>query len=79
MTDWSTTRAGQSTPWKCIAAGNDLIMPGCPNDVTDIHAALDRGLLDREVLKACVARIITIILQTLEFEDVEPYSKHFAE
>lgn len=79
MTDWSTTRAGQSTPWKCIAAGNDLIMPGCPNDVTDIHAALDSGLLDREVLKACVARIIAIVLQTLEFEDVAPYSRQFAE
>ncbi len=77
MTDWSTTREGQSIPWLCIAGGNDLIMPGCPNDVKNIASALESGLLSRESLQSCVKRLITIILQTLEFEDAVPYGQQF--
>lgn len=77
MTDWSTTRSGQSVPWMCISAGNDLIMPGCPNDVDSIRAALSDGRLDKEALRSCVRRLIAIILQTLEFEDVLPYAMQF--
>ena len=73
MTDWTTTYAGGSIPWKCIAAGNDLIMPGCPGDFSDIKKALADGKLKHEELKECVRRIITIIYQTLEFEGCKCY------
>lgn len=74
MTDWTTTYAGGgSIPWKCIAAGNDLIMPGCPGDFSDIKKALADGELKHEELKECVRRIITVIYQTLEVEGCKCY------
>lgn len=71
MTDWSTTRPGQSIPWMCALAGNDLIMPGCPGDVENIRQALNNGSLNKEELKACVRRILTCIFQTLKFLELE--------
>ena len=39
MTDWTTTEArGGSESWRCPWAGNDLIMPGCEQNVKDIVA-----------------------------------------
>ena len=73
MTDWTTTYAGGSIPWKCIVAGNDLIMPGCPGDFSDIKKALADGELKHEELKECVRRIITVIYQTLEVEGCKCY------
>ncbi len=33
MSDWNTTEPKDgSIPWKCTAAGNDIIMPGSEND-----------------------------------------------
>ena len=66
MTDWTTTEAhGGSTSWKCPWAGNDLIMPGGNHDVEGIRKALESGELTREELKACVTRLLSVILQTL--------------
>ncbi len=74
MTDWTTTYAdGGSIPWKCIAAGNDLIMPGCAGDLADIKRALEDHRLKLEDLKRCVRRMITVICQTLAFEDCPCY------
>ncbi|MBQ8638403.1 MAG: glycoside hydrolase family 3 C-terminal domain-containing protein [Lachnospiraceae bacterium] len=66
MTDWSTTRPGQSIPWMCAAAGNDLIMPGCPKDVESIQQAMADGSLDRETLQECVRRILTVMFRLQE-------------
>lgn len=67
VTDWLATggmgmgaKYGPSTAWGCIAAGNDLIMPGRPEDHADILAALDRGDLSREVLLECAGRIMAL-------------------
>ncbi|TGY87721.1 beta-glucosidase [Petralouisia muris] len=74
MTDWTTTYAdGGSIPWKCAAAGNDLIMPGCTGDFENIRQALKSGELKEEKLRECVRRIITVLYQTLEFEDCRSY------
>lgn len=74
MTDWTTTYpAGGSIAWKCAAAGNDLIMPGCAGDFDNIREALRNGMLEREELKKCVKRLITVIYQTLGFEDCKCY------
>lgn len=74
MTDWTTTYpAGGSISWKCPAVGNDLIMPGYAGDFESIRKALESGKLSREDLKNCVKRLLTVIYQTLGFEDCRCY------
>lgn len=63
----------RSISWECIAAGNDLIMPGYAGDFENIREALQSGKLGREELKDCVRRLITVIYQTLAFEDCRSY------
>ena len=41
MTDWSTTNGGGSNAAKCIAAGNDLVMPGKDSDIQEIIDAVE--------------------------------------
>ena len=78
MTDWCTTfPRGGSASWKCIAAGNDLIMPGYDGDIESIRTALADGSLNREDLKSCVRRLLTVICQTLAFEDAVSYGAQF--
>lgn len=78
MTDWCTTfPRGGSDSWRCIVAGNDLIMPGFDGDMESIRNALADGTLDREDLKACVARLLTVIFQTLSYEDCVSYGAQF--
>ena len=62
MTDWTTTNSGHgSSAAKCVAAGNDLIMPGTEGDRQEILSAL-RGegdqFLPGEKLDESVARLI---------------------
>ncbi len=78
MTDWTTTEAhGGSISWKCPWAGNDLIMPGGNHDVEGIKKALENGDLTREELKACVTRLLNVILQTLACECGDAYGAQF--
>ncbi len=61
MSDWNTTvPADGSTPWKCAWAGNDVIMPGNPDDDADIRAAWARGDLSEEAIRACAGRLIAL-------------------
>lgn len=62
MSDWSTT-AGEkgSVPWKCAAAGNDIIMPGCQEDDEDIRAAYAQGKLSEETIRGCAGRILALV------------------
>lgn len=62
MSDWSTT-AGEkgSVPWKCAAAGNDIIMPGCIKDEEDIRMAYAQGKLSEEAIRSCAGRILALI------------------
>ena len=61
MSDWNTTvPADGSTPWKCAWAGNDVIMPGNPDDDADIRAAFARGDLSEEQIRACAGRLIAL-------------------
>ena len=63
MTDWTTTSpAGGSLAWKCIEAGNDLIMPGNDEDMADIRKALEEGRLTMDQIDLCLSRIINLIL-----------------
>ena len=63
MTDWTTTSpVGGSLAWKCIEAGNDLIMPGNDEDMADIRKALEEGRLTMDQIDLCLSRIIGLIL-----------------
>ena len=71
MSDWTTTlpEAG-SIPYRCVKAGNDLIMPGMPSDLEDITNAYDKGLLTDEEIRTCAERLINCILRTNAYETV---------
>lgn len=61
MSDWNTTVPdGGSEPWRCAAAGNDVIMPGNPHDDADIRAALADGRLAETDVRACAGRLIAL-------------------
>lgn len=61
MSDWNTTVPEDgSIPWKCAAAGNDIIMPGNSEDDRNIREAYERGLLSEDDIRACAERIIAL-------------------
>lgn len=67
MTDWLATggmgngiKYASSTARGCIAAGNDLIMPGRDEDIKDILEALKKGELTRADLECCANRILRL-------------------
>ena len=67
MTDWTTTNdGGGSSAAKCIAAGNDMIMPGMDSDIHEIMDAVnednDQSLNIRLLDESC-ARILSLIRQ----------------
>lgn len=62
MSDWNTTVPEDgSIPWKCTAAGNDIIMPGNPEDQVNIYEAYKAGLLSEEAIRSCAGRILSMI------------------
>lgn len=62
MSDWNTTVPEDgSIPWKCAAAGNDIIMPGNPQDDTSIRQAYERGELSEREIRASGERVIQLV------------------
>ena len=65
MTDWTTTNhEGGSSAAKCVAAGNDLVMPGLESDIREIVDAVREAgdqSLPEDALNRCCARILTLI------------------
>ncbi len=62
MSDWNTTVPEDgSVPWKCAAAGNDIIMPGNTKDARDIRRAYEQGILKEDDIRACAGRILTLV------------------
>ncbi len=79
MTDWTTTEDGpQCTASGCVRAGNEWTMPGVEADHENIRQALADGSLTIEELRACASRAIRVILQSVAYEDAQPYSAQFA-
>ncbi len=65
MTDWTTTHNGPDcTASGCIRAGNDIVMPGRPEDREDIRQALETGTLGIEQLKTSICRIANVIFES---------------
>lgn len=77
MTDWTTTNAdGGSSAAKCIAAGNDLVMPGTQTDIKEIIDAVnceEDQCLDEQLLDECVVRILRVIFKSNAYEGAKPY------
>lgn len=62
MSDWNTTVPEDgSVPWKCAAAGNDIIMPGSLKDDENIRRAYAQGMLSEEDIRSCAGRILAMI------------------
>ena len=72
MTDWTTTNAdGGSSAAKCIAAGNDLVMPGTATDrreILDALSAENDQYLEEKDLTACAQRILEMIFTSNSYE-----------
>ena len=67
MSDWSTTAPEEgSVPWKCVAAGTDIIMPGSPKDAENIRAAYAQGLLPEQEIRDCAGRVLELVRRLKE-------------
>ena len=61
MSDWNTTVPEDgSISWRCVAAGNDIIMPGNHNDHANILKAYKDGELSEDEIRACAGRVIAM-------------------
>ena len=67
MTDWTTTNSeGGSSAAKCIAAGNDLVMPGRISDILEIIDAVNKEAdlaLDEAALDTCAQRVLALMCE----------------
>ena len=62
MSDWNTTvPENGSVPWQCVAAGNDIIMPGNQKDAANIREAYEQGKLSEEMKRCSAGRILKMI------------------
>lgn len=62
MTDWTTTNIGPDcTASGCVAAGNELVMPGFKSDFDDIKRALEDGSITRSDLKRNISHLVSVI------------------
>jgi len=59
MTDWF----GGKDPVAQMKAGNDLLMPGTPQQIKKIIEAVNNGTLDSNVLDENVERILQVVVQ----------------
>jgi len=71
MTDWF---GGSDTPAQ-VYAGNDLMMPGRPNQKEDIMKALENGSLSEEYVNTNVRRILELIVVSPRFRGYEYSNK----
>jgi beta-glucosidase len=64
MTDWT----GGSDPVAMMKAGNDVLMPGSPEQSDEIIKAVQEGRLDEAVLDLNVERLLKVLVQTPRYK-----------
>ncbi len=64
MTDWFSTNPGQGSNAACMAAGNDLIMPGGSTFKAEILLAVKSGRLSRADVRRCCANVVKSIMDS---------------
>ena len=64
MTDWFSTNKGLANNALCMAAGNDLIMPGGGSFKKEILAGVKSGLISEEDVRRCCANVVKSILDS---------------
>jgi beta-glucosidase len=69
MTDWF----GGKDAVAQMKAGNDLLMPGVPQQKKALLEAIERGELDMDILDRNVARLLKIVLRSPVYQNY-PYS-----
>lgn len=79
MTDWATTLDfGGADAAGCVAAGNDLIMPGATSDRENIEQAYAEGRLSEADIRSCAERVLNSVLRTNGYADATSYYARFA-
>ena len=71
MTDWF----GGSDPVAQMKAGNDMIMPGMPQQVKKIMEGVKNGTLDEQVLNENAERILAVSMQGPNFMGIAATNK----
>ncbi len=64
MTDWYSTNPGWGSDALCIAAGNDMIMPGSPAAVGQIVSAVKKKKISRQALQRCCSNVVKSIFDS---------------
>jgi beta-glucosidase len=64
MTDWWAENDAVTQ----MKAGNDLLMPGTPEQIKEITTAVENGSLDKKILDDNVAHILSVVLQSPAFK-----------
>ena len=80
MPDWTTTNVqiqGECTAAGCMRAGNDMVMPGLPEDHENIKKELADGTLTMAELKRCIYNTVNIVLQSNMYEGAVSYLDQF--
>lgn len=70
MTDWTTTHDGpQCTASGCMRAGNDLVMPGIPQDHENMRRELKEGTLTEEELRRSIGHLADVVFRSNRYEE----------
>ncbi len=69
MTDWG----GGSDVVAQMEAGNDVIMPGRPNQIQEIITAVKDSVLDESVLDVNISRVLRVMMKSPRYNNY-PYS-----
>ena len=64
MTDWGSTGENRADAALAIAAGNDLIMPGCKEDRQAILAGIKAGKCSAEDVRRCCAHVVQAVFDS---------------
>lgn len=88
MTDWFTSHQGMtdlmavpgakypcSSSPMCVYAGNDVQMPGCEKNISDIVRAVTQRSLPLGLLQRCCLRLLLVDLQCSCYENSAPYRR----